>query len=267
MVRDISIKEKAQGIKLQKIKTSSLIYRFQRMISLAISLVLVKFFPRISANQVSIAAIGLVLVSIFMGALIGRFDPTLVAIVQLFILFFSSVLDKVDGEMARLKEEFTQSGIYYDVLYHLCFPLAMYFVVGFYFYGLLSSPVVLFSTVILGILVTAYRLSGKLRHHVRFKIILENHQSVIKDLGRLRFFRNQMILARFLRYVVFMTYDWVWAWFVVLIAFSFYYPVGGSVAYFVYILVALVLLIVELLWRYPEESLFTREDLNLDPPR
>ena len=255
------LKSKALGGKFDKIKSSSFIYRFQRNCSFSISSFLTKFFSNIKPNHISFLAIILVLLTAIFGLAFRFINPYFVVLVQLGLLFGSSILDKVDGELARIQNHFSQKGVYFDILYHLYYVLVLYLSVGIFFFVILEHEIFFFSSVLLGFLMMTYRISGKIRHHVRFKINLENHKDSIVDLGRKKRVFSQTKPVRWLNYLVFMVYDWVWLWYVMLILISYYDRYLIGLIYLIYTLVAIALVFGELFWRYPKESLFTREEL------
>ncbi|OHA59648.1 MAG: hypothetical protein A2589_02205 [Candidatus Vogelbacteria bacterium RIFOXYD1_FULL_46_19] len=254
------LKTKALGVKLEKINSSSFIYRFQRMISFSVSCFLTKFFPTVRPNHVSLLAIISVLVAIILGLVVEYLDPYLVVLIQLLVLFVSAILDKIDGELARIQQRFSQRGIYYDIVYHLLYVLALYFIIGLFFFVVSSSLSFLLGSTLLGFLMAMHKISGKVRHHIRFKINLEGHEKDIVDFGR-ETQKVKLRPVRWVRYLVFMIYDWVWIWYVLLVWTHFFNKPVGEVIYIVYTLLAILMVLIDLLWNYPKHSLFTREEV------
>ena len=60
----------------------------------------------------------LTLLVLLLPVILYGYEYETVLIIQLVVFLFTSILDKVDGEIARVKKYFTQSGVYYDILFH-----------------------------------------------------------------------------------------------------------------------------------------------------
>ncbi len=257
------LKSKALGVKSEKIKSGSYVYRFQRQCSFLISLLIIRFFPWIKPNHISLSAILLVFIPISLILFIDSNNAHRIGLVQLLILFVSSVLDKVDGEIARIQNDFSQKGIYYDILYHLFYPMGLYLTGGFFFFVMSGQIFAVVGGLILGLLVTAHKMNGKLRHHISFKINLENHHALIGDFGRQRDNFSQWKMVRILNYGVFMIYDWVWILYGALILISYPVPYLAETIYIGYVILGVLYAGEELFYRYPKESLFTAEEVAI----
>jgi len=108
--------------KEEKIKTSSWLYRFERNLSAYLSWGLIKFFPNILPNHISVANIFIIFIVLVTNIFVHESNAQTIIFWQIFILFLTSIIDKVDGEVARLKKHFTQAGIFYDRAYHFFYP-------------------------------------------------------------------------------------------------------------------------------------------------
>lgn len=112
------IREKAQKQKLKKKGLLNFGYKTHRFFSAYITYFLLNLFPGIKPNFISFlmivtGCIGLYLVSL------GNFSSQLLGILM---IYFSFILDKVDGEIARFKEYITLRGVYLDEIYHIFIP-------------------------------------------------------------------------------------------------------------------------------------------------
>ena len=210
------IKSRALGVKMNKIKSSSLFYKFQRSLSVRVSIFLSDFVLFIKPNHISVLAVVLVILTLVLSLGSNYYNPYVIIIIQLILLFISSILDKVDGELARIQNNFSQKGIYLDILYHLYYVLVFYLVTGFFFFYIFEHEFYLIFSILLAVLMVSYKLTGKIRHHIRFKIILEDHKNDIIDFGRINF-KKQPRPVRWFNYLIFMTYDWVWLFYLFLI--------------------------------------------------
>ena len=117
------LKLKAQRSKLSKIKSGGWLYRLERKLSFLISVILTRLFPNLSPNLVSFTAVLTVFVALALSLVINLENIYYIIFLQFFLLFFSSVLDKVDGELARIQDNYSQRGLYYDILFHLFYFL------------------------------------------------------------------------------------------------------------------------------------------------
>jgi len=256
-------KQKVQASKEEKIKHSSHMYRWQRWLSVRISWLLIKVFPRIRANHVSIFNILLILFVLVLCFWAWDSGPFYMAFIQLLLLNLTSVLDKVDGEIARYREEFTQQGVYYDITYHFFYPFVFYFVVGyFWFLSTIEIPILLIAT-FLAILATNSKMLGKLRHHVKYKIQLESHGSVVGGLAeKFKENKRKAVLLRLIDYVVFFIYDWTWTFYFIVIIWSLFDFRSAISIYFIHSILSIILIIKQILFDQPSRGLYSKEDFN-----
>ncbi|MBT6691331.1 CDP-alcohol phosphatidyltransferase family protein [Candidatus Parcubacteria bacterium] len=254
---------KAQAGKEGKIKSSSIMYRWQRYLSIRISWLLIKVFPKIRANHVSLFNI-LFLLAIFLFSFFAlKVGVIMTVFIQLILLNFTSVLDKIDGEIARHQEYFTQRGVYYDLVYHFFYTFVFYFVVGFYFFLNTANIFIWLPTLFLAIIATNHKMLGKLRHHVGYKVLLEHHGQIIKDFVPERVKpKRKARLWRVLGYLIFMMYDWTWTFYFLLIVLSYFHFSLAAFLFFVHVIVSIIMFLYQILSSFPKKGLYTRDELN-----
>ena len=261
MISFQEFKQQSQAGKGDKIRSAGLVYRLQRRLSVRLSWLIAKWLPGFRPNQLSAMNVVLVVLTV----LLSLRQPVVAsfAVGQLILLWFSSVLDKMDGELARFRHHFSQAGIYYDLLYHFLYPLAFYVIVGLYFSGLFGSPVLAILSFAVGMLASLYKMIGKLRHHIRFKIKLENHASAIADYRPInQNLPNLSFSQKVVEQTTLMIYGAVWVWYVALVIFSTIDALLAGTLFFLHLLVTFVVLLWRLLWTIPRYRLFTRAELE-----
>lgn len=255
----IDFKNKVQAGKENKIKTSSFIYRWQRKISVFLSWLLIKIWPNILPNHVSIfnvILLWLLLISIPFWPVRSN---SLLIFIELILLSLTSILDKVDGEIARYKNYFTQSGLYFDLLYHFSYAFIFYIVFGYYFSILTNVFAIFWVSVITGLFSAIYHMLGKLRHHIEYKIKLEGHTEVIKDIIDVsNFKRNKPKLNQLFDYAIFLIYDWVWFIYFLFSVIAIFNLYLAKWLFIIHLLFTILRCLYELLWIYPKRRLFQR---------
>lgn len=97
-------------------------YLFHRNISVYMTKFILLVFPRINANTVSF----LMIIIGISGGLLLLNENLSVQFSGIVLVYLSFLLDKVDGEIARYKKEFSLRGMYLDEMYHLFVPTAFY---------------------------------------------------------------------------------------------------------------------------------------------
>jgi phosphatidylglycerophosphate synthase len=192
------------------------------------------------------------------------FNPLPIFLVQLLLLWFSSVLDKIDGELARYQSHFSQTGIFYDLVYHFFYPVAFYLSAGWYFYIVLNRPAIFMGAVILAVIAAVYKMAGKIRHHVRYKIILESHQDVLADYlapaSKIETSRFSVWLEKVIRQGVMMIYGSVWATYLFIAVLSYFYLSAAAALYLFHSALSLLVISKKLFIDFPRQSLFSRDD-------
>ncbi|OHA58434.1 MAG: hypothetical protein A2571_01490 [Candidatus Vogelbacteria bacterium RIFOXYD1_FULL_44_32] len=255
-------REKVHTTKSARMEVDT-IYWLERHISVWLSYILIRLWPQILPTYVSVANVLLVLLVLVLnlgkptGSIIG------LTLVQLFLLRLATIGDKVDGEIARYRAYFTQAGIYFDLAFHFFYPFVFIFSIGYTFSLILNNPPLTIAVVVVAILMVHYRLLGKLRHHIRFKIQLENHGGVLRD------YREKNIRSvawpasfRFIRYLLFFIYDWTWFFYLLLILGLTFSPYAMAVIYCFYLAVLAFALLLQIFVIYPKHYLFSVDDFS-----
>lgn len=249
-----------QAGKEAKIESSGMIYKFQRWLSAIISWNLIKIFPKIQANHVSIFNIILIWFVFIFSFWVGDLGRLIVIIIQLILLSISSLIDKIDGEIARYRKNFTQAGIYFDITYHFFYVFVFYFVIGYFFFFVSANIYVLLFSIWLGILMTYQKMLGKLRHHIKYKIELESHSNLVRDLNVASDQKTTAKIVRLFYYLFFLIYDWTWLWFLLLTVLSKWQANLAYSIYIIHIFVSLIWVIKIILIDHPRRGLYSRLD-------
>lgn len=97
------------------------LYRLHRKYSIYLTKLLAA--TPLTANQVSVVMIGLAALGLSLIAA-GHFESGLLMVI------FSFVLDKCDGEMARLRRDTSAVGVYLDEIYHTAVPSGLFVAIG-----------------------------------------------------------------------------------------------------------------------------------------
>ncbi|PLX26226.1 hypothetical protein C0580_00330 [Candidatus Parcubacteria bacterium] len=258
-----SFREKSQAGKEAKISSSGFMYRWQRGLSIKISWLLIKIFPGIRANHVSVFNIILTLSIFLLSFWAWDFGPFYMVLIQLILLNFTSVLDKVDGEIARYKETFTQQGVYYDLTYHFFYPFVFYFVVGYFWFLETIEVPLLLAAIFVAILSVNSKMLGKLRHHVKYKVNLESHGKIVQGLlAEKKSKKKKPVLSRLINYSVFLIYDWTWFLYLILILMSLFNFYLALLIYILHLIVSMILILKQILIDHPDRGLYTKDDFH-----
>jgi len=113
-------------------------YIFHRNLSIYITRFLLIFFPRLSPNTVSF----LMIVISLIGCIFLFISNSLLNFLGLIFIYFGFLLDKVDGELARYKNEYSIQGIYLDELYHFLIPV--FILLSFFWKSLENKYAIIF---------------------------------------------------------------------------------------------------------------------------
>ncbi len=239
------------------------IYRLERNISVIASYSLLKLFPNLLPTSVSIINVLLVLSVLGLNFFKNTDNIFIWVLIQLVILRLTIIGDHVDGEIARFKNYFTQGGIYFDLAFHFFYPFAFIFSIGYSFYLYFDNLLVMLLATSVGLLMTHYKILGKLRHHIRYKTELENHGHLLRDYRLKNLVPHQGLAGfRFIRYLLFFIYDWVWFLYLVLISGAvFLSPIFGWI-YLIHLGLMAVVLFIQIFSIYPKYYLFLEEDFN-----
>lgn len=114
--------------------------------------VILKLFPSISANFVTLSMLPLNLLAAGMLYYAIVSFNLLFLFISLLISFFTLSLDSVDGNIARIKKTASIKGVFFDRLVHnICHPL-YFFIIGFAFYETSNQIAYLIIFLIVGLL-------------------------------------------------------------------------------------------------------------------
>ena len=133
MISIKKIKEICHSDKLKRNLSESKIkrsYDFHRNLAVYLSFIFLNFMPKITPNQISLLMLLFGFTGIFL-FLSVKFPLTLIG---LLLIYFSFLLDKVDGDIARYRKVFSLYGKYLDEIYHLFPQTLIYFAVGIHEY-------------------------------------------------------------------------------------------------------------------------------------
>jgi len=236
-----------------KIRGGGVIYRTQRKISIIISWILIKVFPRILPNHITIGNV-IIVFFIFSLIFIENYNNLYyVVFLQLILLNFTSILDKVDGEIARFKKYYTQRGIYYDLLFHFIYPFSLHSSMGYFFYLLSGKNLfILLLGFLLGSLMIVEVAIRKSRHHIKYKIELEKSQKLICDLEIYNSVSSpSSIPLRIVNYLVFFGYDWTWVFYLALIFLSFVFNELSINSFIIYMTISILFIFRKIMVTYP----------------
>lgn len=92
-------------------------YTLHRNVSVYITYLLLRRFPRISANAISVT-----MVVLGVGGSVLVYFQGVYRIIGVIVVYLSFLLDKVDGEIARFRGTQSMRGLYLDELYHAIVP-------------------------------------------------------------------------------------------------------------------------------------------------
>lgn len=129
MVSLKEIEKICQKEKIGRFDNQSLLqksYIIHRHIAKYISYIILNFLPRITPNQISVAMVG---ISIAGGGLLLSTQYWL-NYSGIGLIYFSFLLDKVDGDVARYKKEYSNYGKYLDEMYHFISQPLIYLALG-----------------------------------------------------------------------------------------------------------------------------------------
>ncbi len=254
-------KQQAHSSKLERMKIDRL-YRWQRNLSVLLTWVLVKIFPKIRPNHVTGFSVLLLLVVLFLNFLPQtKLSVEVFFLIQLGLLYLTSILDQVDGEVARATKRFTAEGIYYDKSYHFFYPFIFYFTVGFQFFNVFSEPFIFVLTLLLAITTMHFRSFDLMRISIVKKIKkMVEHQHNLPE-KRKSFALPKNIFSRLLFYLVSMVHSITIFWYVLVVIVMYF---DQQIAFYLYgfhIVFGLLLTLWLGFWVYPKKHLIGRDDL------
>lgn len=165
----VTFRKTAHATKEEALRTERL-YVFHRALSVRLSWILLKVAPSVRPNQLTVCNVLLVL----FGAPVLSFfllRVPLPLLPPLFLcalagLYLSLIIDKMDGEVARVRMLHTLRGQYFDAVYHFAYPSAFFLIIASFFWSLLGSVPLLLLTGIAAVLVSFYHASKYVKRWV-----------------------------------------------------------------------------------------------------
>jgi phosphatidylglycerophosphate synthase len=221
-------KQKCHESKLKKMSGDRLYYA-ERNFSAVISWFLYKNFKFIRPNHVTVFSFFILAFTFFMPFFCDYSGNYFIFPTQLLLLYFTNILDKVDGELARAKDTHTQRGIYYDRNFHFFYPFVFYFLIGYYFYATGGNFLFFVLTILLSVVSINIIFAEESVSFIKNKIAKE--KTAISDLSLMENKKHVNIFFRFFHYLTFMIYGWTLFFYFVLSLVSIY---NFDLAYFLY---------------------------------
>lgn len=258
-------------------------YRIERNISSRVTYMLVKLFPGIwptAVTTVSYVILAIVfLVNFWPGWLdIIEYPETastrwVVGVVQLLALYSITILDKVDGEVARATHRNSQKGIYHDRGVHFLYPMVYHITLAwifvyqgaFLFLGEDWFVLVTFACAILaGLLVQMVTFFREARLLVADTIVSGNLQEHIQDFQSIRPKPKRLpLVLRMVDYTTFMIYFWgIWFYLGLMIV-ALFSPYLAGILYSIHIVLTLGITGYKVFWSYPRTGLFRKESTKI----
>lgn len=250
-------KNLVHGPKAAKMSGDKL-YWLERNISVRLSWVIYKLFPKIRPNHITGLSF-LILFVVFFTTFVpaGQWSAHY-TIIQLIALYIISILDKIDGELARAKDHTTQSGMYYDYTVHLLYPFVFFFIIGHYFYINVYDYKMFYTTISLGV-VSIILISLRATKTLLYQEIKEKN-IIIKDLiikknkkkGRWPF------PVRILYYLTFMLYAWTLFFYILVVFISMYNLDWAFYLYRLHVIYTIIVIIYTILWHHPRKKMMQK---------
>jgi len=260
-------REKALGIKKEKM-SGDFIYRQERNFATRIAWFTHKFLPFLKANHVSAISVAILLAVFGLSLLhesgvLNQFNLTYLFLIQLCLLYSITITDKIDGSLARVKEEVTQRGLYFDRAVHFLYPFIFYFAVGYFFFVLSGELMIFMLTLFLGLLTQKQIFFGEARLMIKEKIV--NRTLIPIDLRDSNVPKNNKRLPFFLRlidYTTFMLYAWTLFLYIGLASLSIYHYEAAYKLYLMHITLSLAVVSYRVFYSYPKNKLFSDKVLR-----
>lgn len=248
-------KTKCHESKLEKM-SGDRFYKIERNISIRITWLLVKLFPRIKPNYVTCFSLLLLFIIFFSNFFkLNKELDFLITIFQLLFLYFIGILDKIDGEVARFKDYCTQKGIYYDHTVHFFYPFVFYFSISYFFYFINNSEFIFFVAILLGLLTTNLLFFNEAISFIGNKI--KDNKIKINDVihGERKKTRPARIF-RIIDYMTFMIYTYVLFYYFLLIFISLYNFQLAYTLFNLQIFISLFVISYKIFYFYPHKRMF-----------
>ena len=259
----LEFKEKCLRPKLNKM-SGDRFYRLERNFSVRLSWLLVKIFPKLKANQVTVISLFLLLI-IFLANLFktNAMENFYIALVQLLILYFIGILDKIDGEIARYKDQYSQRGVYYDRTVHFFYPLAFYFSVGHFYYFISGGALLFFLTILLAVFSINYIFFIEAIFYIGYRIKQANYvfYDIIPE-GTKKKSEPLPVFLRLFDYLTYMIYAWTLFYYIAVILVSLENFTLSYYFYIFQIVLSLSVIGYKIFYLFPMKKMYDEEFLK-----
>ena len=253
----LEFKNKVHGPKKEKMSGDRL-YCLERNISVRISWFIYKFLPFVRPNHVTGLSFFILFLVFSANFLPAEKGSAYLTIIQLILLYFITITDKIDGELSRAKNHITQSGMYYDYTVHLLYPFIFYFTIGHYFYILSNDYKIFYLTLLLGtitiILISLRTTKFFIYQEIRDKKI-EIKDLIAKKTGKKI---SWPFPIRFLYHLTFLIYAWTLFFYIGAVYLSIYDFSLSFIFYKVHIFYTLLFLLYNILWHQPRKKMLKK---------
>ena len=179
-------------------------------------------------------------------------------ILQLGALYLITIIDKVDGEVARISNYHSQKGMYYDRFIHSVYPIVLYFVIAWYFFIQTENVLVFGATLILAILTSRLESFPETKEFIKKKIKREEAEGItLQDYGVASDNSqktNIFLPFRILYYTTFMVYAWTIFYYLVLLIVSNYSFEVSLYLYYLHLAASLLVVGYRVLYSFPRKK-------------
>ena len=230
------------------------IYHVERLISARISYFITSNLKWIKPNQLTLLSfailLGVFIISLFKIGIEYFWTP----ILQLFALYLITIIDKVDGEVARVLNHHTQKGMYHDRMVHFLYPLVLYFVIAWYFFNYNDNLLAFGGTLILAVLTSRLETFSETKELIRKKI--KEERPILKDLIiRSKSQYNLILPIRLFYYATFMVYAWTLLYYLIIFIVGFYSSDTATLLYYLHLIISLIVIGYRVLYYYPNKKI------------
>jgi phosphatidylglycerophosphate synthase len=237
-----------------------MLYRLERNISVRISWILFRHFSFITPNHVTMMSFASLFIIFGLNFIDFKQYFVEVILIQLVLLYFITILDKIDGELARSKSLVTQKGLYYDYTVHFFYPFIVYFTIGHYFFSLSGGFILFYLTMLLSVITMALIEFKATRNLIGEIITTQNLQ--LKDwlVKKNKRKANWPFPVRLLHYLTFMLYSWILFYYFIVILIGVYDFKLAYTLYAVHIVYCLIIVGYKVFWQNPHKRLFRKPE-------
>lgn len=240
------------------------LYSLERSLSVRISWFVFRFCPIIRPNHVTYLSFVFLFTAGALGTYTLHGGPlSLWSTLAAFLVLYSvSIADKVDGELARARNELTQRGMYLDRAVHLAYPVVFYFAVASHFAGIQMNYAVFVLTLLAGVL--TQMLVSQREWRLLIGDNIKKGKLAITDLRTEPLPKKDRgnVVMRALDYLTFMIYAWTLFFYIILILLSVWLPLFAYVGYISHLTLVLCVNGYRVFIGYPRDRLFSTEEVE-----